>query len=285
MSVALNRTANGTAPVENEKLKAALSTRTRPPAPSALSAAMTFGWRAMLKIKHVPMQLFDVTAFPIMMTLMFTYLFGGALAGSTQEYLHTLLPGILSQTVVFITMYTGVAINTDIAKGIFDRFRSMPIWGPAPLVGAMLGDSVRYTLAATVVIVLGFILGFRPDGNLGGVLLALALLMGFSFSVSWIWTALGLVMKTPESVMAISSMILFPLTFVSNILVDPETMPAGVELFANNNPISLLVTAVRGLMHGNPDMGDIGIVLVIAVLLNATFGPLTMWLYRNKGAK
>ena len=122
----------------------------------------------MLKIKHVPEQLFDVTAFPIMFTLIFTYLFGGALAGSTNEYLHYLLPGILVQTVVFITIYTGLGLNTDITKGVFDRFRSLPIWRPAALVGALLGDLARYTMASTMVIVLGLVLGFRRTAAYSG---------------------------------------------------------------------------------------------------------------------
>ena len=264
------------------RLRAALSSRARPPRPSALSASLTFGWRALLKIKHVPEQLFDVTVFPIMFTLMFTYLFGGALAGSTGEYLQFLLPGILVQTVVFITMYTGVALNTDISKGVFDRFRSLPIWQPAALVGALLGDVVRYTMASTVVIVLGLVLGFRPDGGVIGVLLAVALLLVFSFSLSWIWTTLGLIMRTPNSVMMVSMMILFPLTFVSNIFVDPQTMPAWLQAFVGVNPITHLVTAVRGLMHGTVHgradrLGAPGSAALIAI-----FAPLTMYLYRNK---
>ena len=138
-------------PVREEALRLALAERSRPPRPSALSASLTFGWRALLKIKHVPEQLFDVTAFPIMFTLMFTYLFGGALAGSTGEYLQFLLPGILVQTVVFITIYTGFTLNTDITKGVFDRFRSLPIWRPSVLVGALLGDAARYTMASAMV--------------------------------------------------------------------------------------------------------------------------------------
>lgn len=120
-----------------------LSRTRRPPPASALSASITLGWRALLKIKHVPFQLFDVTAFPLMMTLMFTYLFGGALAGSPRDYIQFLLPGILVQAIVFITVYTGVGLNTDISKGLFDRFRSLPIWQPAPIVGALLGDVFR----------------------------------------------------------------------------------------------------------------------------------------------
>ncbi|HSK86457.1 MAG TPA: ABC transporter permease [Rubrobacter sp.] len=269
-------------PVRQESLHSVLSARTRPSRPSALSASLTFGWRALLKIKHVPEQLFDVTAFPIMFTLIFTYLFGGALAGSTNEYLHYLLPGILVQTVVFITIYTGLGLNTDITKGVFDRFRSLPIWRPAALVGALLGDAARYTMASTMVIVLGLVLGFRPDGGVLGVLLAVALLLVFSFGLSWIWTALGLVLRTPNSVMGVSMMALFPLTFASNIFVDPRTMPSWLEAIVGSNPITHLATAVRGLMHGTATAGQIGWVLLTSGVLVAVFAPLTMYLYSNK---
>lgn len=268
--------------VRDDALHAALSARKRPPRPNALSTSLTLGWRALLKIKHVPEQLFDVTAFPIMFTLMFTYLFGGALAGSTGEYLQFLLPGILVQTVVFITIYTGFTLNGDISKGVFDRFRSLPIWRPAVLVGALLGDAARYTMASTMVIVLGLVLGFRPAGGVIGVLLSVALLLVFSFSLSWIWTSLGLILRTPNSVMGVSMMVLFPLTFASNIFVDPRTMPSWLETIVGANPITHLVTAVRGLMSGTVTPGQIGWVLLISGALVAVFAPLTMYLYRNK---
>ncbi len=269
-------------PVREEALRLALAERSRPPRPSAISGSLTFGWRALLKIKHVPEQLFDVTAFPIMFTLMFTYLFGGALAGSTGEYLQFLLPGILVQTVVFITIYTGFTLNTDITKGVFDRFRSLPIWRPSVLVGALLGDAARYAMASTMVIVLGLVLGFRPSGGVAGVLLSVALLLVFSFSLSWIWTALGLVLRTPNSVMGVSMMVLFPLTFVSNVFVDPRTMPPWLQTVVGFNPITHLVTATRGLMAGTVTPGQIGLVLVSCGALIVVFAPITMYLYRNK---
>ncbi|MDQ3437689.1 MAG: ABC transporter permease [Actinomycetota bacterium] len=268
--------------IRDDALRPALSSRKRPSRPNALSASLTFGWRALLKIKHVPEQLFDVTAFPIMFTLMFTYLFGGALAGSTGEYLQFLLPGILVQTVVFITMYTGMGLNTDVTKGVFDRFRSLPIWRPAALVGALLGDVARYTMASTMVVALGLLLGFRPAGGVIGVLLSVALLLVFSFGMSWIWTALGLVLRTPNSVMMVSFMVLFPLTFASNIFVDPRTMPSWLEAVVGANPITHLTTAVRGLMSGTATAGQIGWVLLISAVLVAVFAPLTMYLYGNK---
>ena len=139
--------------------------RARPKPASALSAVGTLAWRAMLKIKHVPFQLFDVTITPIMFTLLFTYMFGGALAGSPRAYIQFLLPGILVQTIIFITVYTGVGLNTDIQKGLFDRFRSLPMWQPAPILGALAGDLFRYSVASMLIIVLGVILGFRPAGR------------------------------------------------------------------------------------------------------------------------
>nr|WP_273377944.1 ABC transporter permease [Actinopolymorpha pittospori] len=259
-----------------------MSSGSRPGRQDALSTSLTFAWRALLKIKHVPEQLFDVTAFPLMLTLMFTYLFGGALAGSTQEYLQFFLPGILVQTVAMITMYTGLALNTDISKGVFDRFRSLPIWRPSALVGALLGDVVRYTLAATMVIVLGVVLGFRPGAGVGGVLLAVLLLLVFSFSLAWAWAAVGLIVRTPNAVMGVSMMVLFPLTFASNIFVDPETMPGWLQAFVNVNPISHLVTAARGLMHGTVTTAQVGWVLLACAVLVVVFAPLTMRLYRRK---
>ncbi|HEX6310552.1 MAG TPA: ABC transporter permease [Acidimicrobiia bacterium] len=256
-------------------LQSALSTQARPPRPGPLTASVAFGWRAMLKIKHVPMQLFDVTAFPIMFVLLYTYLFGGALAGSPREYLQDLLPGVLVMTVAWITMYTGQGFNTDISKGVFDRFRSLPIWRPAVLVGMLLADAVRYTLASIVILTVGIALGFRPDGGPLGVLLAVALLLVFSFSLSWVWTVFGLRLQTPESVMQVSMTVLFPLTFASNVFVDPDTMPGWVQAFVNVNPITHLASAARDLMHGSA-AGDIGWVLLWCVALVAVFAPITM---------
>ncbi|MFI6759974.1 ABC transporter permease [Micromonospora sp. NPDC050417] len=269
-------------PVDEDALRAVLATRSRPPRPSALSASVTFGWRAMRKIRHVPEQLFDVTIFPVMLTLIFTYLLGGALAGSPRDYLQYLLPGILLQTVVMITMYTGMTLNNDITKGIFDRFRTLPIWRPSAIVGALLGDALRYALASAVVIGLGLALGFRPGGGAIGVLLGVLLVLLFSFSLTWVWTMFGLLLRTQNSVMGVSMLVLFPLTFGSNIFVDPSTMPGWLEAAVRANPISHAATAVRGLMAGEATTGQIGAVLLACLVLVGIFGPVTMYLYRNK---
>jgi daunorubicin/doxorubicin transport system permease protein len=259
-----------------------LSREPRPAPPGPLAAALTFGWRALLKIKHVPEQLFDVTAFPVITTLLFTYLFGGALAGSPGAYLTYLLPGVLVQAVLMITMYTGMTLNTDIGKGVFDRIRSLPIWRPAAIVGALLGDLVRYTIAAVMILALGLVLGYRPAGGPAGVLLAAGLLLVFSFSLAWAWITLGLVLRTPNSVMGVSMMILFPLTFASNIFVDPATMPGWLQAFVEVNPVTHLATAVRGLMSGTGAAGAAGWVLLACAALTAVFAPAAMRLYRTK---
>lgn len=263
-------------------LRQVLSGTRRPAAPSALAASVTLGWRAMLKIKHVPFQLFDVTAFPLMMTLMFTFLFGGALAGSPREYIQFLLPGILVQAIVFITVYTGVGLNTDINRGLFDRFKSLPIWQPAPVVGALLGDVVRYSVAALMVISLGVILGFRPGAGVIGVILAVLLVLVFAFSVSWIWIVVGMLVKTPESVMTTSFLFLFPLTFASNIFVDPATMPGWLQAVVGVNPVTHLVAASRGLMHGGVPLASVWWVFVASAVIVAIFGPLSMRMYHRE---
>ncbi len=260
----------------------AVASGKRPEPPSAFASTRAFAQRALLRIKHVPEQMFDVTVFPIIFLLMFTYLFGGAIAGSTGEYLQFLLPGILVMTVSQITMYTGIDLNNDIRKGIFDRFRTLPIWLPSALIGALLVDVIRYSLASIIMIGLGLILGFRPEGGAMGVIAAVLVLLVFSFSFSWIWTAAGIVMRSEKSLMMMSFMVLFPLTFVSNVFVDPETLPSWLEGFVNINPISILATAVRGLMHGSATAAEIGLVLAVSAALVAVFAPLTMYLYRRK---
>jgi ABC-2 type transport system permease protein len=263
-------------------VRRAIASTARPPRPGPLSTALTFGWRGMLKIKHVPEQLMDVTITPVLFVLMFTYLFGGALAGSTGAYLQYVLPGILVMSVVFTTVYSGVALNTDLTKGVVDRFRSLPIWRPAPLLGALLGDSVRYVVAGTVILVLGVVLGYRPEGGVLGALLALGLVVVFSFGLSWVYSALGLVLRSPSAVLNGGFMVLFPLTFLSNVFVDPATLPGPLRAFVDVNPISVLATASRSLMAGAPDGTAIAVSLAVAAALTAVFLPVTTRLYRSR---
>src|SRR4051794_39970305 len=261
---AATSTADG---ADTAAVRQAIATTARPPRPGGLSTALTFGWRGMLKVKHVPEQLLDVTVTPVMFLLLFTYLFGGAIAGSTSAYLDYTLPGLLVMSVLFTTVYAGVSLNTDLTKGVVDRFRSLPIWRPAPLVGSLLGDSVRYVSAGTVIIVLGVALGYRPHAGVPGAVAALALVVVFSFGLSWFFTTLGLLLRTPSAVMNAGFMGIFPLTFLSNVFVDPKTLPPALEAFVEVNPISTLATASRGLMEGTAEVSDILVVLAVAAAL------------------
>jgi ABC-2 type transport system permease protein len=274
------RAARGTA--DTAAVRRAIASTARPPRPGRLSMALAFGWRGMLKIKHVPEQLIDVTVTPVMFVVLFTYLFGGAVAGSTQAYLQYILPGILVMSVLFTTVYSGVALNTDLTRGVVDRFRSLPLWRPAPLVGALLGDSVRYMLAGTVIIVVGVVLGYRPEGGALGAVAALALVVVFSFGLSWVFSVLGLLLRSPNAVLNGGFLAIFPLTFLSNVFVDPATLPGPLRAFVDVNPISILATASRSLMEGRPDVEAIVISLVVAAALAAIFAPITTRLYRSR---
>jgi ABC-2 type transport system permease protein len=281
MSAAPTTGARSTLTTDEAALRKALSSAARPPRPSAMSAVLTYGWRGMLKVKHVPEQLLDVTVTPVMFVLMFTYLFGGAIEGSTRDYLQYILPGVLVMSVLFTTVYSGIALNTDLTKGVVDRFRTLPVWRPAPLVGAVVGDTARYLVAGTVIIVLGLALGFRPEAGVSGVLAALALVIVFAFGLSWVFTTLGLLMRSPNAVMNAGFMAIFPLTFLSNVFVDPDTLPRALKAFVEANPISHLVTASRGLMEGTASTGDIVVVIATAAAITAVFAPLTTRLYRR----
>ena len=270
-----------TTTADQAAVRKAIASTARPPHASPLSAAATFGWRGMLKVKHVPEQLLDVTITPVMFLLMFTYLFGGAVSGSTGEYLQFVLPGILVMSVLFTTVYSGVALNTDVTKGVVDRFRSLPIWRPAPLLGALLGDSVRYLVAGTVIIVLGVILGYRPDAGVPGVLGALGLVVAFAFALSWVFTTLGLLLRTPNAVMNAGFMGIFPVTFLSNVFVDPTTLPACARVVRRRQPdLSPRERVARPdgrhrHRRRSPRRG------ATAAVLTAVFAPLTTWLYRR----
>jgi ABC-2 type transport system permease protein len=281
-TVSINRD-NGTATdaLEDEAIRKVVASGRRPAPASGLGSTLAFGRRGMLKIKHVPEQLLDVTVTPVLFVLMFTYLFGGAIAGSTGEYLQYILPGILVMSVLFTTVYSGVAVNTDLTRGVIDRFRTLPIWGPSPLVGALIGDCARYLLAGTLILVVGLILGFRPEAGAVGMLGALALVVTFAFGLSWVFMTVGLLMRTPNAVMNGGFMVMFPLTFVSNVFVDPDTLPSGLEAVVEVNPISILANASRGLMAGDAAAGDVLVVLAVAAGLTTVFAPLTNRLYRR----
>lgn len=245
----------------------------------AVHQTRAFAWRAIRKMRQTPEQLLDVLVLPILFTVMFTFLLGGAIAGTPDAYLQFLLPGILAQTVMFTSIYTGVTLKTDVDAGVHDRFRTLPIWQLAPVVGAMAGDLLRHLISASVVIIVGLVLGFHPAARVSGILAALALLLLFAFGLGWVFATLALVLKSPGSVLTIGSLIIFPFTFVSNLFVDPSTMPDWLQPIVTANPVTQLIEALRAAMAGSLTLPSIAAALVAPLVLVSLFAPLALAAY------
>jgi ABC-2 type transport system permease protein len=244
--------------------------------------SLTMAYRGLLKIKRTPEQLFDVTLQPIIFTLMFTYIFGGAISGDIASYLPVIIPGILVQTVITTSVVTGVQLREDMDKGVFDRFKSLPIARIAPLAGALLADTVRYTIATVLTFSMGYIMGYRPEGGLGYVALAAILVIATSWAMSWIFAFFGVIARTASSVQGISMLVLFPLTFLSNAFVPVDTMPNWLQWFVKINPISHLITAVRELTNSGTVGNDLVISLIGAAVIVLVFAPLTVKAYMRR---
>jgi ABC-2 type transport system permease protein len=247
-----------------------------------LSHTVTMAYRGLLKIRRTPEQLFDVTLQPIIFTVMFTYIFGGAIAGDVQNYLPIIIPGILVQTVISTSIVTGVQLREDMDKGVFDRFRSLPIARIAPLSGALLADTVRYLIATTLTFVMGYLMGLRPGGGFAGVVAASVLVIVCAWSLSWIFAFFGVIARSASSVQGISMLILFPLTFLSNAFVPVDTMPEWLQWFVDINPVSHIVTAVRDLVNEGMVGPEVGWALLGSAVVVAVFAPLTVRAYMRK---
>jgi oleandomycin transport system permease protein len=257
-------------------------TRTSPPAPR-WRQAVVLARRSLIKTWRTPEALVDVTLQPIIFLALFTYVFGGAIAhGSQHAYLQFLLPGLLGQTIAMASVSLGQNLNTDIRKGVFDRFRSLPISRSAPLVGAVLADLVRYLVLFTVLMTVGSIMGYRVTTGWTGVLAALGLSMGFALCFGWVSVYVGMIARAPGAVQGIMFLLVLPLSFGSNTFVPTETLPGWLQAFVKVNPISQLVSAVRGLMTGGPVAGHVGWTLLWMTGLLAVFAPLAVRAYRRR---
>jgi ABC-2 type transport system permease protein len=244
--------------------------------------SLTMAYRGLLKIKHNPEQLFDVTIQPILFTALFAYIFGGAIGGSVHNYLPVLIPGILVQTVVLTSVVTGTQLREDMDKGVFDRFKSLPIARISALAGALIADMVRYGIATVLTIVVGLILGYRPAGGVAGVVVAGLVVVFCSFAVSWIWALVGVTGKSAASVQGISMMIMFPLTFMSGAFALVSTMPGWMQGINKANPIYYMVSACRELMNGNLYTSNLLWSLVGSAIVILIFAPLAVRAYMRR---
>ncbi len=238
-------------------------------------------WRSLKKMRRNPEQFFDVTLQPLLFTAMFAYIFGGAISGNVQRYLPLMIPGIVAQTVLTTCMSTGVQLREDMEKGVFDRFKSLPIARIAPLAGPMVADLVRYLIAATLTFAMGMVIGYRPDGGVLGVLAAIVLAVFTGWAIAWIFTWIGTVARSAQSVQGMSMMILFPLTFLSNAFVPVGTLPSGLATFVKINPVSHLVSATRDLANHGAITGEVGLTLLAGSVVIAVFAPLAVRRYKR----
>ena len=256
-------------------------TRPRNTLAETISQTLLMAWRALKKMRRNPEQFFDVTLQPLLFTAMFAYIFGGAISGNVTSYLPLLIPGIVAQTVLTTCMASGVQLREDMDKGVFDRFKVLPIARIAPLAGPVVADVVRYLIAATLTFVTGIIIGYRPGGGVLGVLGAIALSIFIGWSMAWIFTWIGAIARNARSVQGISMLILFPLTFLSNAFVPVSTLPPALAEFVKINPVSLLVSATRDLANNGAVTSQVGWTLLAGLVVIAIFAPLSVRSYRR----
>ena len=239
-------------------------------------------WRSTKKMRRNPEQFFDVTIQPLLFTAMFAYIFGGAISGSVSAYLPLIIPGILAQTALTSCMAMGTQLREDMDKGVFDRFRSLPIARIAPLAGPALADVIRYTIASTLTILVGLAMGYRPGGGVLGTLGGWLLTIVAAWSLAWIFTWLGTVARSAQAVQGISMLIMFPLTFLSNAFVPAESLPGWLEAFVKVNPVSHVVTACRDLINEGQLTAEVGWAVLGCAAVVAVFAPLAVRSYSRK---
>jgi oleandomycin transport system permease protein len=249
---------------------------------TGLRNAFTLTWRSVLKIRTNMEDLVGLSLQPIMFLLLFTYVFGGAIAGGTHSYLQFELPGLLVMTVVFATLGTGLMLNQDITGGVFDRFRSLPIARWAPLAGAVLGDMVRYLISVAITLGFGMILGFRIGTGPLPAVAGCLLLLTFALALCWVSALIGMLVKTPQGVQMYGFLAMFPLVFGSNLLVPAHTMPGWLQAFVKVNPMTYLTSAERGLLIGGPVATPALRSMLWALGIFVVFAPLAVRAYRRR---
>ena len=249
---------------------------------AAVGHALTIARRNLLHLKSDPEQLVGITIQPLMFLVLFVYVFGGAIAGSSKDYLQFALPGFLIAAHAFTSFGTALGLNVDFQRGLIDRFRSLPIARSAVVAGRILADAVRVLWGTLIVVGVAMLLGFRFQGGLVGALAGVGLVIAFGVTVSWPMAFIGISAKSPEAVNAEGLMLILPLTFASSVYAPASSMPGWLQAFVNVNPITEIVDATRALMLGGP----VGEPLLAAVLwlvaITAVFAPLTILRYRRR---
>jgi oleandomycin transport system permease protein len=257
--------------------------RRRVGARQGIANALTLAWRNVIQLKHSPEKLMDVLLMPIVLLVLFLYVFGGVVAGNTQAYLEILLPGLVGQLGVFASMGVGTALCEDIHKGVFDRFRSLPVARSAPLIGAVLGDTVRFCVVMAVLTGFGSALGFRFHTGALSIAAAYGLAYVFYLAMCWVSVLIGLVAPTPQTVQGISFIWTMPLVFGSSVLLaNTSTMPGWLQAWVKVNPVTDLADSVRALTIGGPVGNHVLYTLAWAAAIIVAVFPLAMRMYRRR---
>jgi oleandomycin transport system permease protein len=245
--------------------------------------SLALAGRSLTKTRRNPGLLVDALVLPVIFLLLFVYLFGGAVAGSTQEYLQYLFPGVLVLTTVLVGQTsTGLSLVIDMKKGVFDRFRSLPISRSAPLLGLVLGDTIRYVVAVAVLFGLGFALGFRVGTDLWSALAAAALAIGFGFALSWLTVLAAVLLRDETLVSTIGFLLPFPLVFGTGMAAPADTMPGWLQAWIDVNPVTHAVDASHGLLVGGPVAEPATATLLWGAAFLAVFGSLAVFAYRRR---
>jgi ABC-2 type transport system permease protein/oleandomycin transport system permease protein len=249
--------------------------------PNAVSDALTIAWRNLLNIRRNPQLLVFATIQPVIFVLMFRYVFGGAIQTPGIPYVDFLMPGIFVQTVVFGSLTTGVGLAEDLQKGLVERFRSLPMARSAVLLGRTLADLVRNVFVVALMCVVGLLVGWNPTGSLVQIVAGLGLVLGFAYSLSWVFAIVGLSVRDSETAQAASFPILAPLVFASSAFVPVASMPGWLQTFARHQPVSVVVNAVRALTLGLPAASHVLSAVAWIVGIVAVFAPLAVARYRR----
>jgi ABC transporter DrrB family efflux protein len=242
---------------------------------------MVIAERNLIRLPRAPELLMAFTIQPIMFVLLFRYVFGGAISTPGFSYVDFLIPGIIVQNIAFGGFVTAIGLNEDMHKGLVDRFRSLPMARPAVLAGRTLSDVVTNTLSVTILIVTGVIIGFSFRTSVGEALAGVALVLLFGYAFSWFFALVGLLVSTPESANSVGFIAVFPLTFISSAFVPVASMPEPLKSFAEVNPFTVVVDAVRALWLGTPAHNYVWGSVVWSLVIIAVFAPLAVRRYRR----
>ena len=246
---------------------------------------LVMAWRSLVTMVRNPGEFYDILIQPVMFTVLFGELLGGAIAGNVKAYLPTVVPGLIIMNALTTSQSVGVDLREDMDKGVFDRFRTMPMSRIAPVLGPMVSDVLRYLICTSLTVLTGYVLGYRPENGWSGTVGAIALAAGCAWAIAWGFLFLGTRFSSSQAGTSFAVIVLFPLTFLSNAMVPTSTLPGWLKVFVRNNPVSHIVDGGRYLLDGTAgSAGDVRAAIIGSLLVLAVMAPLTVFRYQRRNA-